>query len=290
MDLAHAVSRRFKAAVMVAFVLLTAACATGAQLAPSPPMDLARMVSRPAPRSTLVTRRDLHFSVARESDASGTTVLVYEPAQGSPVPVALVVSTHSKDGERVALQRLRLPASHDAALDIAVLEHLYVLAVQQDGRARFCLAPMGQACDAAKHGESHAQVLAELVAARQRAMDEAKAAAGVPWQVVSMAPAPTPGGDADRVAVRVNLAGRPLPGANIFFSRAPHSGCTARSDAAGLAACELVDYHGDDGDEDEGKVPVVATFSGDVRADRALVPTTELLPPHEREALAKGSK
>jgi hypothetical protein len=88
--------------------------------------------------------------------------------------------------------------------------------------------------------------------------------------------------------VRVIAHDRPLQGADVFFSRAPHSGCVARSDAAGLAACELVDYHGDDGDGDASGVPVVATFSGDVRPDRVLVPTTFVLPLDRVAGLAKG--
>jgi hypothetical protein len=64
----------------------------------------------------------------------------------------------------------------------------------------------------------------------------------------------------------------------------------AKSDAQGLATCELVDYHGDDGDGDEGAVPVVATFSGDVGANRVLVPTTFVLGPTRPERVAKEAK
>jgi len=284
---ARAVSRALTAA-MVAASLLTAACATS-PASSTPQIDLARMAAVPAPRSTLVSRPDLRFSVARDMrGASEVTVLVHDMAPGTRVAVATVISSNSPEGPHIAVRRLPLPGEHDAVLDVAVLEHLYVLAVQQDGRGRFCLALAGPACDPAKGGESHAEVLRRLVDARQGALNAAHAA-GVPWSVVSMTPAPPPSAGADRVAVRVTAGERPLPGANIHFSRAPHSGCVATSDAHGLATCELVDYHGDDGDDD-ANVPVVATYPGDVRADRAWVPTTAVVPPREPQALAKGSK
>ena len=71
-----------------------------------------------------------------------------------------------------------------------------------------------------------------------------------------------------------------MPGATIIFNRAPHSGCVAKSRGDGIATCRLVDQHGDgDSHAEEGKAPVVATFPGDVRDGRVLVPTTFLMPP-----------
>ena len=52
----------------------------------------------------------------------------------------------------------------------------------------------------------------------------------------------------------------------------------AKSRANGVATCHLVDREGDeDSHTGEEKVAVVATFPGDVRADRVLVPTTLVL-------------
>ena len=55
-----------------------------------------------------------------------------------------------------------------------------------------------------------------------------------------------------------------------------------RAGGDGLATCQLVDQHGDDeSHSEEGKVPVVATYPGDVRAGRVLVPTTLVLHPSQ---------
>ena len=292
MAVARAASRRFLAGLAVsAGGLLAAACASVE--APRPQFDLAAMASEPAPRSTLITRRDLrfHLAVARRQDGE-LTVLVHETAAGHDLPVAVIDSSASQAGTYVSIQRLALPGGvQDSRLELAVLEHLYVQAVQQRAEAAFCLAGPERSCDARRHGESHGELLRELVQERERAVRVASdGKPGAPWRVVSMMPTETRAPDADHVAVRVALGEQPLEGANIYFSRAPHSGCVARTGTDGLATCELVDYHGDDGDADEGKTPVVATFSGDVRADRVLVPTTFVLPPGQAASLAKAPK
>jgi hypothetical protein len=62
----------------------------------------------------------------------------------------------------------------------------------------------------------------------------------------------------------------------------------AKSREDGLAVCHLVDQHGDDdAHADDGDVPVVATFPGDVRADRVLVPTTLVLQPGLKRVSAR---
>src|SRR3954467_5485291 len=88
MDLARAVSRPFRAGFAVAAGgLLAASCATGAPGAPASPMDIAGMVSQPAPRSTLVSTPALRFSVAQNAHgAPDMVVLVYEPRSGARIP------------------------------------------------------------------------------------------------------------------------------------------------------------------------------------------------------------
>jgi hypothetical protein len=88
------------------------------------------------------------------------------------------------------------------------------------------------------------------------------------------------GADADEVAVRVTTEEGAVEGVSIYFNRAPHSSCVGKSGKDGLATCHLVDQHGDgDAHEDDGAVAVVATFPGDVRADRVIAPTTLVLAP-----------
>jgi hypothetical protein len=276
---AHAASRRFTAGLLTgAGCLFAAACATPRHEVPDSVVDVAGMATAPAPRSTLISRADLGFSVARaHRDGAEIRVLVHQPASGVAFPVATIVASNSDAGTYISMQRLRLPPGLDPDLEVAVLEHLYVLSVEQDARASFCLAPAGPRCDAAKRGESHAQLLGQLVEQRRRALQGLPERRAAAWDMVSMVTAPTRTRDADEVAVRVSTHDRPLEAANVYFSRAPHSGCVARSNADGVASCRLVDYHGDDGDADEASAPVVATFPGDVERDRVLVPTTYVL-------------
>ena len=166
-------------------------------------------------------------------------------------------------------------------VEIATIEHLYSLVLGQDPEAMYCLAAPKRKCGRLGDDYSHAQLLRELRDARQLAVTRAgRAGRNVPWQVVSMAPVVQDGGTDDDVAVRVVSDGKPLEGERVFFHRAPHSGCGARSSPDGLATCRLVDRHGDEEShgEDE-KVPVVATFPGNVLAERVLLPTTLVMSP-----------
>jgi len=275
MRLAHAVGT---AGLVIGAGCLLVACAGAQPASVAARLDLSGMTTLPAPRSTLISRPDLRFHLAqRRSGISETTVLVHDPPSGAPVPAAAIIASGERGPRHVSVERLALPSA-EPGLEVAVLENLYVLAVAQEPTASFCLAEQGAGCDPARHGESHAQLLKQIVAAREAALRGPQDASAAHWQMLTMSPAPKPGTDPDQVAVRVALDQRPFQGAQVYFNRAPHSGCVARSDAGGIAACKLVDYHGDEGDEHEADVPVVATFSGDVRPGRVLVPATFELP------------
>ena len=239
------------AAVMAAACLLTGAAA------------FAEIQYRSIPRSTLVSKPELRFKLApqRRGDAQ-VMVLVHQPAHGEVVPVAEISSSN----DRVAFSLL--PAAARADLKVVTLEHLYVLAMRQDPEATFSFDDRKQL--------SHTELLRGLVQARGRAAQGS--GAGAPWTMLSMAPARS-GGD-DEVAVTVKNASGPMKGVAIYFNRAPHSTCHAKTDDAGLARCQLVDQHGDEeAHGDEGKVAVVATFPGDVGKDRVLVPMTLVMRP-----------
>lgn len=252
---------------------LLAACAGTPPASFAAQLDLSGMATMPAPRSTLISQPELRFHLAHgRRGTSETTVLVHDPASGPPLPTAAIIASGERGPRDVSIERLALPSA-PPALEVAVLENLYVLAVAQEPTARFCLAAPGAGCDAAGHGESHAQLLRQIVAAREAALRASGDASHAHWQMLTISPAPTPGTDPDEVAVHVALGDRPFQGAQVYFNRAPHSGCVARSDGEGIATCKLVDYHGD-ADEHEANVPVVATFSGDVRPGRVLVPAT----------------
>jgi hypothetical protein len=265
---------------MGAACLLTAACALGNV------SDLPVVVSSAGsrvPGSTLVSRRDLQFRVFQgQWRGSPVTLLMHQPAVGESFPVAAIQASQG----HVSLHRFALPEGTADAVDlqIATLENLYVLALRQDAEARFCLE--------AKDGYSHAELLRALVQARDSALARASPdKPGIPWRVISMAPAPPAGGDADQVGVRVMRDERPMEGAAVYFNRAPHSGCSAKTNADGIATCELVDQHGDgDSHAEHDGTPVVVTYPGDVRVDLVLVPTTLVMQPDATRPLAKAAK
>jgi hypothetical protein len=267
--------------------LLTAACASVTPLAPSRDRVVDAAVEEashggrglPLPRSTLISRPELPFDlVSLERDKKHIEVLRYRPAGAPPSSVAAIVETMSVDGSAsVSFLQLMSPAPD---LDVAVLERLYVLAIAQEPRARFCLGDATRRCDHAQGGVSHAEFLHELVRARERAVHAASDVARLaPWHAVSMTAAKPPSGDVDDVAVNVAADERPLAGVSLYFNRAPHSGCVAKSDERGYATCRLVDQHGDaESEPDAGNVPVTVTFPGDVRPGYVLVPSTFMLP------------
>ena len=203
------------------------------------------------------------LSVARRPGEQITTLL------HEALPVARITFRSPSPVGEGSLTIERLALSKPAPdLDIAILERLYVLSLRQETESKYCFAEAGRKCEPTL---SQGELLRKLVAARARAKP------GVPWQVVTMTARKVKGGTPDDVSARVTLEGRPLEGTPLYFNRAPHSTCTAKADAQGVATCKLVDQHGhDDGDHDDAAV--VVTYPGDVRADFARVPMTLVIP------------
>lgn len=256
---------------------LAGACVVLASCALRPVTPPAALDFRPAPRSTLVSG-ELQFLVAESRHgAQTTTVLARRQAGAAAQVVARLVQL--RQGAELQVAILPLPESEGAQAradhEVAALAQLYTLVLRQDPLARYCLGSGGQPCDAARDGISHAQALQALAQARDRAAVDIPAV--VPWRVVEMRAAPTRSWDVDVVAVRATSRQAPLQGLAIHFNRAPHSLCTARTGADGVASCRLVDQHGDEHEHDHS-APVVATFPGDRRQDAVLPPTTYVLP------------
>jgi hypothetical protein len=264
-----------------AIVALAAACTLQVSLASERQALPAAHDFRPAPRSTLVASRDVNFLVAQESRGGVLTmVLARERAGFPPQPVAQLVQQRQDAEVHVSVQRLPEPVSApDPATDeVAALEHLYALVLRREPEARYCLGGGPQRCDPARDGVSHAELLRALAAARDRAA--ARTPTATPWRVVDMSRAPAGTADADVVGVRATTHRAPLEGVAVHFNRAPHSLCVARTGPDGVATCRLEDQHGDGHLHDHAGT-VVATFPGDVRPDRVLLPTTYVLPPSE---------
>lgn len=241
----------------------------------------------PAPTSKLVSRQDLTFKTAQaRAPNRRELVLARETSDGALVEVARIVSTPSKQGVLVAIQLL--PAvdrdAQAAEHHLASLEHLYGLILRQDASARFCLSDDGPPCSVARQGRSQGAVLAHIAAARQRLLERRHipSSSHAPWRVVLLRPVKKIRRDPNWASVRVTLDGAPVVGASVFFNRAPHSTCEARVGPDGLASCQLIDHHLEThahGDGEEG--PVVARYPGDVRADRVLLPTTQVIQDHK---------
>ncbi len=260
-----------RAALAAAGVLLASCAAYRLDLPPG-------LEFKPAGRTTLVSDREQVFLVAEHrQDGRLTTILARQQAGAPPNPVARLVRSRPADRWQVSIQLLpgAAGASGRAIDELATLEQLYSLLLRQEPEARFCLGDGTLPCDADRDGTSHAQLLKSLAERRTRLADRIDAA--VPWRVVEMQATPNRSWDADVVAVRATAQQAPLEGVDVFFNRAPHSICRARTRADGVATCRLVDPHGDEHLHDHA-APVVATFPGEVGALRVLPPTTQLLP------------
>lgn len=269
---------------------LAAACALLASCAGTPVAPPAAVEYRAAQRSTLVTERDVNFVVAKwQGGAETTTILARQQGSAAPLPVARLRQVRQGEAVHVAVQRLPAawPAVDGAAHEIAALEQLYSLVLRQEPQARYCLGSGRAWCDAGRDGMSHAQALQALADLRARAVVRAPAA--VPWRVITMQGTPARPGDADVVGIRATGPQGPLGDIAVYFNRPPHSICAARTGADGVATCRLEDPHGDGHRHDHATV-VVATFPGDLRPDRVLLPTTTVLPATagpQRPAFAK---
>lgn len=240
--------------------LLVAALALGSIL---PAQGAGELRYAAAPASLLVSRTDLAFSVGRAPDR---TVLAHEAAGGR---VAVASINQAEDGRLC----IALPAEgSDRALRVATLERLYGLVLGQDPMAAYAVGCAGG------QRQSQGEALRDLALARAQALGEGEK----PWQVVTLAPTAGPG-TGDAVRVRIADAGWPLSGATVFFHKAPHSGCMAKSGGDGVASCQLVDHHGDDDDHGDEHASVLVTFPGEVGEQRTRVPMTLVMP------LAKGA-
>ena len=149
--------------------------------------------------------------------------------------------------------------------------------LRYSAEAKFCLSFDGSECEGGASQSSLQHRLSSLRECFGRAQVAAGRPALTPWRMVSVTPSPRGLHDADQPTVRILDAGAPLVGASIIFGKAPHAGCSARTDANGVASCRLVDEDDDDDGPDSADTAVVATFPGVVRSDVILPPTTEVL-------------
>lgn len=264
----------------------------------------ARPDAQQAQRTALATRADLRFVLTRQRTAAGvTSVLAWLPDHRPPEPVARLVQVQDGKAVTVAVQLLAPPATAPAAepadqatpaagratsaasradVAIATLEQLYSLVLRQEPEARYCpldlqAVPAGDATACQAPALPQAALLADLAERRTHAARQTPSA--VPWQVVALQAAPQRSWDADLVSVQALGPQGPLAGIPVYFNRAPHSICQARTGGDGVATCRLQDQHAD-GHQHDHAVAVVATFPGDLRPAQVWLPTTQVLRPH----------
>jgi hypothetical protein len=105
----------------------------------------------------LVSKRALSFGVAKaQHGMAPTTVLAYTPVGGRVMPVAVISSVGERAGTLLCVDRLALrddlaDGIADGVADqsdqqLAVVEHLYGLVLNQDAYASFCLADNRHRC------------------------------------------------------------------------------------------------------------------------------------------------
>lgn len=169
------------------------------------------------------------------------------------------------------------------AEDLSALEQLYAVALGMTATDAFRLPPVqdGRADARREFSEplTHADLLAGIATARRCVADALLRDGGaspkrwipVSLQLLSAATDVV-------VAARLLDASGPVVGSSVFFTRAPHLECSAKSDAAGVATCLLEDAHGDGEHEDE-EAPTVASYGGDLRRDSIVLPTTAVQRP-----------
>ncbi|MDY0746942.1 hypothetical protein SNE35_20685 [Paucibacter sp. R3-3] len=225
------------------------------------------------PTSLLVGRADLPFRVGRlrHGDAEAV-ILAHETADHRLLPMATAAEIGDAARPRICVDLLGMrDAGTDRALVITAVERFYGLVLRLDGEGDYCLADASNDCPVGQR-LSQGDVLRELVRVRAEALDDK----AKPWSVVSLAPAKAASSDLDDVAAQVSGDAGPMAGATVFFHRAPHSGCVAKSGEQGVATCRLVDQHGDeDPDEHEADAKLLVTFPGEIGTDRTLVPMTQ---------------
>lgn len=225
--------------------------------------------------STLVSRPAIKFTLEqRESGGREVVTLMHAPGGAESTPVAVIEISGSSARTQIIV-RLKSPVSTDPEVELSALERLYTVALQLDPEAGFCFSNGRKTCGTSTARESHADLLRQIAAAREGVLARTRLA-GTPWRMVDVSSPPSDTRAPQRVSARFTLAGTPLRDTRIFFSRAPHSACVAKTGTDGVASCELVDQHADEDQHGDDRA-AIATFPGDVTAERILPPITTIV-------------
>lgn len=216
-----------------------------------------------------------------EWNGASISIVMHKLPGGDAHPVAVMVADPSpSQSTRVLLMALALPDSvrPGPGLDVARDEHLYTLAFRQDADALYCVPSSSGGCEGGQY-VSQGEALQRLASRREcalAALPDSLRAELPRWRTVTLSLGDALPGPSARVSARVSDQDVPIAGAQVMFSRLPHSACAATTSADGTATCELADAHGHgDGHPEFDRAPVLVTFPGDLRGNPILLPTTK---------------
>lgn len=292
---------------------VASACCTAALAVSDAPGDCSTpageaAVLQPRLRSALRTPglpRIGTVALLREGDS--VTVLTWTDPAGITVKL-LALSDSAGSSAASPSYHVQWCAQHTPSgrlASIAALEEAYAMVFQLSAMAAYSFHVEGAGVDPAKAPTvvgSQAAVLLGIAAWRGVLVSQAQADVQAPpfrpWYSVVLQAADAAVGnegfagpqgmavrrlmqqvapDPHAVAVTVLHEAVPLPeGVSMSFSREPHHACSAPVDRQGRAACQLYDQHGHDNAAHANQTPArtVATFSGVVRPEAVVLPTT----------------
>jgi hypothetical protein len=240
-------------------------------------------LGKAAPASALISRPQVHVQTWSATwNDQRLTLLMHVPASGAQRLLGVIVSGSGSRADESSYFWYRQQQASASTLDLAGLEHLYRLGLEQDPLrpARFQMVVDGRADARPTVGKrlTHSALLAAIATARERIATKIVSSGEklVRWKSAYIE---LRGEAKDETLVRARVrdaSRRPVLGASISFTQAPHFGCTAQSDASGLAACHLEDTHGHEDHHGE-TAPTVAYFAGKVDQDEIVLPTTAVL-------------
>ncbi len=225
------------------------------------------------PLAKILSRPDIAFYSAEASPGhfdvgfmSGPSFLVQARVELAPQQSALLVRLASETCD-----------TRDAASNSGVLalEHLYgiVLAsgVETTFRVEVCNGD-GRCTPRLAPGSSQYAALIDIAKLRDDSLTEVKTHERYKkWSPLQIVQAKA---DHESVSARILGHGKPAVGHVVAFAQAPHLGCFSKTNDAGIAACELEDYHGDDEHDHEAEQFIVTLTGG--------VNETDVVPPMSR--------
>ena len=244
--------------------------------------------------STLFTLPPTNLRIASLQIGSRRARVLVRSVGDAVQPVAAILFTDSSRTPN-EVRWIPPPAASPAAAEgnLQALEHLYQMVLESPPEQRFTFEPAA-AQTAGRRELSYDAVLRVIAEMRECAATELSKAnrptALKHWASVSLdVPLDIRPGPLEAIARARDAAGRPLTERYVSFARGEHLGCTAQTDARGVARCTLWDPHAHSADEHSHE-PTVASFGGAVLADRILLPTAKLFRPSTKASAASEQR